>query len=48
MSLGAPRVHFRLVDDREYEAQRKFDQLRSEMTGRAMAASLARHDGGES
>jgi len=23
----------RLVDDREYEAQRKFDQLRSEMTG---------------
>ena len=38
----------RLVDDREYEAQRKFDQLRSEMTGRAMAANLARHDGGES
>jgi hypothetical protein len=38
----------RLVDDREYEAQRKFDQLRSEMTGPAMAASLARHDGGES
>jgi hypothetical protein len=38
----------RLVDDREYEAQRKFDQLRSEMTGRAMAANLARHDSGES
>jgi hypothetical protein len=38
----------RLVDDREYEAQRKFDQLRSEMSGRAMAASLTRHDGGES
>jgi hypothetical protein len=38
----------RLVDDREYEAQRKFDQLRSEMTGRAMAASLAHHDSGES
>jgi hypothetical protein len=38
----------RLVDDREYEAQRKFDQLRSEMSGRAMAASLARHDSGES
>jgi len=37
----------RLVDDREYEAQRKFDQLRSEMTGRAMAASLARNDSGE-
>jgi len=38
----------RLVDDREYEAQRKFDQLRSEMSGRAMAASIARHDSGES
>jgi hypothetical protein len=38
----------RLVDDREYEAQRKFDQLRSEMTGRAMAATLTHHDGGES
>jgi hypothetical protein len=38
----------RLVDDREYEAQRKFDQLRSEMTGRAMAASLTRQDSGES
>lgn len=38
----------RLVDDREYEAQRKFDQLRSEMSGRAMAASVARHDSGES
>lgn len=37
----------RLVDDREYEAQRKFDRLRSEMTGRAMAANLARNDGGE-
>jgi hypothetical protein len=38
----------RLVDDREYEAQRRFDQLRSEMTGRAMAANLVRHDSGES
>jgi hypothetical protein len=38
----------RMVDDCEYEAQRKFDQLRSEMTGRAMAANLARHDSGES
>jgi hypothetical protein len=37
----------RLVDDREYDAQRKFDRLRSEMTGRAMAANLARNDGGE-
>jgi hypothetical protein len=38
----------RLVDDREYEAQRKFDQLRSEMSGRAMAATLTHHDSGES
>jgi hypothetical protein len=38
----------RLVDDREYDAQRKFERLRSEMTGRAMAANLVRHDGGES
>ena len=37
----------RWVDDREDEAQRKFDQLRSEMTGRAMAASLARNGSGE-
>jgi hypothetical protein len=37
----------RLVDDRESEAQRRFELLRSEMTGRAAAASLARNDGGE-
>ena len=36
-----------LVDDRESEAQRKFQQLRSEMTGRAVAANLARNDSGE-
>jgi hypothetical protein len=36
-----------LVDDRESEAQHKFDRLRSEMTGRAAAASLARNDSGE-
>jgi hypothetical protein len=37
----------KLVDDRESEAQRRFELLRSEMTGRAAAASLARNDGGE-
>jgi hypothetical protein len=37
----------RLVDDRESEAQRRFELLRSEMNGRAAAASLTRNDGGE-
>ncbi len=37
----------RLVDDRESEAQLKFEQLRSEMTGRVAAAKLVRNDGGE-
>ena len=37
----------KLVNDRESDAQHRFDQLRSEMTGRAAAASLARNDGGE-
>jgi hypothetical protein len=37
----------RLVDDRESEARRRFDQLKSEMTGRAAAANLVRKDGGE-
>jgi hypothetical protein len=37
----------RLVDERESEAQRRFDQLKSEMTGRAAAANLVRRDGGE-
>jgi hypothetical protein len=37
----------KLVDDREKDAQRRFELLRSEMTGRAAAASLARNDGGE-
>jgi hypothetical protein len=36
-----------LVDDSEREAQRKFEQLRSEMTGRAAAANLVRNDSGE-
>ena len=37
----------KLVDDSESEAQRRFELLRSEMAGRAAAASLARNDGGE-
>jgi hypothetical protein len=37
----------RLVDDRESEARRRFEQLKSEMTGRAAAANLVRKDGGE-
>jgi len=37
----------RLVDDRENEARRRFEQLKSEMTGRAAAANLVRKDGGE-
>jgi len=37
----------KLVDDRESETLRRFELIRSEMTGRAAAASLARNDGGE-
>jgi hypothetical protein len=37
-----------LVDDREAEARRRFEQLKSEMTGRAAAANLVRRDSGES
>ena len=36
-----------LVDDRESEARRRFEQLKSEMTGRAAAANLVRRDSGE-
>ena len=36
-----------MVDDREAEARRRFEQLKSEMTGRAAAANLARKDSGE-
>lgn len=36
-----------LVDDRESEARRRFDQLKHEMTGRAAAAKLVRKDAGE-
>jgi hypothetical protein len=34
----------KLVDDRESEAKRRFELLRSEMTGRAAATSVARDD----
>jgi len=37
----------KLVDDSESEAHRRFELLRSEMAGRAAAASLGRNDGGE-
>jgi hypothetical protein len=37
----------RFVDDRESEARRRFEALRSEMTGRAAAANFVRNDGGE-
>ncbi len=37
----------RLVDEREDEAQRRFYQLRTEMSGRAEVANLIRNDGGE-
>ena len=33
------------VDERAGEAQRRFDQLKSEMTGRGAAANLVRKDG---
>jgi hypothetical protein len=37
----------KLVDEREREAKLRFDQLRSEMTGRAAAAGMARKGAGE-
>ena len=36
-----------MVDDREADARRRFEQLKSEMTGRAAAANLVRRDSGE-
>jgi hypothetical protein len=36
-----------LVNEREGEARRRFEQLKSEMTGRAAAANLVRKDSGE-
>ena len=40
----APDEAIRLVDDRESEARERFEQIRSEMTGRAAAANLVRKD----
>ena len=37
----------KLVDERESEARRRFEALRSEMAGRGAAANLVRRDGGE-
>jgi hypothetical protein len=37
----------KFVDDRESEARRRFEALRSEMTGRAAAANFVRKDGDE-
>ena len=36
-----------MVDDRESDARRRFEQLRSEMTGRSATTDLAREDSGE-
>jgi len=36
----------KLVDDRESEARRRFEDLRSEMAGRAAIAGVLRDDGG--
>ena len=36
-----------LVDDREAEARRRFEQIKAEMAGRSTAAMLDRKDGGE-
>ena len=42
---GAAAIRF--VDDCESDARRRFERLRSEMTGRAAAAILVRNDSGE-
>jgi hypothetical protein len=36
-----------MVDDRESDARRRFEQLKTEMTGRAAAANLVRKDASE-
>ena len=43
----APDAAIRFVDDRASEAREQFDQIRSEMSGRAAAANLVRKDSGE-
>jgi hypothetical protein len=40
-------VAIQMVDDRERDARRRFEQLKSEMTGRAAAGNPARKDSGE-
>lgn len=42
-----PDAAISLVDDRASEARQRFEQLRSEMNGRAAAANLVRKDSGE-
>ena len=37
----------KFVDDRESDAQLRFEQLKSEMTGRSAAANLVRKESGE-
>jgi hypothetical protein len=43
----APDEAIRFVDHRESEARERFEQIRSEMSGRAAAANLVRRDVGE-
>ena len=43
----APDDAIRFVDDRASEARERFEQIRSEMSGRAAAANLVRRDVGE-
>ena len=43
----APDEAIRFVDDRASEARERFEQIRSEMSGRAAAANLVRKDVGE-
>ena len=43
----APDEAIRFVDNRESEARERFEQIRSEMSGRAAAANLVRRDVGE-
>ena len=43
----APGEAIRFVDDRASEARERFEQIRSEMSGRAAAANLVRKDVGE-
>lgn len=42
-----PDAAIRMVDDRASEARQRFEQLKSEMNGRAAAANLVRKDAGE-